>query len=40
MNFPSTKNDVQVDISTVESGMYILEIKGNNSVSYEKIFKQ
>ena len=34
------KNDIQVDISTVESGMYILEIKGNNSVSYEKIFKQ
>jgi hypothetical protein len=34
------KNDVQLDISAVENGMYILEIKGKNSVSYEKIFKQ
>lgn len=34
------KNEIQLDISNTENGMYILEIKGKNSVSYEKIFKQ
>jgi hypothetical protein len=34
------KNDVELDFSTTENGMYIIEIKGKNSVSYEKVFKQ
>ena len=38
--FLPNKNDVQLDFSDTENGMYIIEIKGANSVSYEKIFKQ
>lgn len=34
------KDDIQLDVSNVENGMYILEIKSRNGVSYEKIFKQ
>ncbi|MFN8284788.1 MAG: PKD domain-containing protein [Chitinophagales bacterium] len=36
----ANKNDVQLDISNAENGMYILEVKGKNTISYEKIFKQ
>ncbi len=38
--FSPNKNDAQLDISSTENGMYILEIKSKNAVSYEKIFKQ
>lgn len=38
--FLPDKNDVELDFSTTENGMYIIEIKGKNSVSYEKVFKQ
>lgn len=38
--FMPNKFAVEMDFSSTENGMYIIEIKGDNSVSYEKIFKQ
>lgn len=38
--FLPNKNEIQLDLSGTENGMYIIEIKGKNTVSYEKIFKQ